>query len=146
MTYVLKEKGRATIIYDLCVFLDGVDAKVNELLGVREEDGSGSLLVVTAITRIEDFDADLALLVWLAGGDCEATLVTPYPEAPVPKSMAMTCVKSLSSFRRAIQILTYYISEDAPPQGSLLRKQTSSCQPSPKGLRGRPGAVPPEGL
>jgi hypothetical protein len=72
MAYVLEEVGRSAVIHDLRVFLDGVDAEFNELLAIREEDGSGCLLVVTAITGIEDFDADLALLVRLAGGDGEA--------------------------------------------------------------------------
>jgi hypothetical protein len=100
--YVLEEVGRPAVLHDLCVFLDGIHSELQELLLVREENGSGCLLVVTAVAGIEDLNPKFALLVGLPGSDCEAGSRREYPEAPVPKSMAMTCVKSLSSLSRAI--------------------------------------------
>jgi hypothetical protein len=52
--------------------LYGIDAKVDELLPIGEKDGSGGLLVITTITRIENFYPDFAFLVWLSGCDGEA--------------------------------------------------------------------------
>lgn len=81
--------------------------KVHKVVIVIEQDSSGSLLVVAAVARVEHLDSDLAVLVGVPGGDGIAASLTKYPEAPVPKSMAMTCVKELSSLSRAmIQIIT----------------------------------------
>lgn len=68
----MEEIRRAAVVYNLRIFLNGIDAKIDELMSIREKDGSGGLLIITAITRIEDFNPDLALLVWLFGCDGEA--------------------------------------------------------------------------
>jgi len=106
----LEEICCAPVLDDLGVFLNRVHSKIEKFLFVGEEDGSGGLLVVTAVAGVEDLYPKFSLLVGLFGRDGEAVCGGRYPEAPVPKSMAMTCVNSLSSFSKAIQILTYYIS------------------------------------
>jgi hypothetical protein len=68
----LEEVGSPAVLHDLGVLLDGIDAELDEFLGVRKEDGGGSLLVVAAVAGVEDLDAQLTFLVGLAGGDGKA--------------------------------------------------------------------------
>jgi hypothetical protein len=57
---------------------------------ITEKYSCGGLLVIAAITRVEDFNPKLSLLIQLLGSDCESEFNKNYPEAPVPKSIAMT--------------------------------------------------------
>lgn len=61
-------------------------------------------MVVAAVAWVEDLYPDLAVLVEVFGGDGVTNLLQyiGYPEAPVPKSMATTCVKMSSYLSKAI--------------------------------------------
>ena len=70
--YTLEQHGSSTILHNFSVFLYGIHSKLQELPLVREKNSSGSLLIITAITWIEDLDAKLALLVGLFGSNGKA--------------------------------------------------------------------------
>jgi hypothetical protein len=82
--------------------LDGVASELQELMFITEEYGCGSLLVIAAVTWVEHFNTKLSLLINLFGSYGESESSRKYPDAPVPKSIAMTCVKMLSSLSKAI--------------------------------------------
>lgn len=65
----MEQHGGVAILNDLSVFLERVDAKVNERPIIVEEDGCRGFLIIAAIARVEDLDANLAVLVGVAWGN-----------------------------------------------------------------------------
>ena len=104
----MKKHCSISIFNDLSVFLQCIDAKINEFALIIEEYGCRGFLVIASVAGIKNLDADFSILVWMSWSDSVSELRCLYPEAPVPKSMAMTCVKELSSLSNAmlIQIIT----------------------------------------
>jgi hypothetical protein len=86
----LEEEGCVAVLNDFSIFLQRIVPKINKVAVVIEEDGGGRFLVIAAIAGIEHFDSNFAILIGMPWRDRVSVLVGMYPEAPVPKSMAMT--------------------------------------------------------
>lgn len=69
----MEQHGGVAILNDLSVLLERVDAEVNERPIIVEEDGCGGFLIIAAIARVEDLDANLAVLVGVAWGNGVST-------------------------------------------------------------------------
>lgn len=77
-------------------------SKVYKLPFIIKKDGGRSFLIVAPITRVKYLDTNLSILIRVPWRNCITTLIKIYPEAPVPKSIAITCVNKLSSFSKAM--------------------------------------------
>jgi hypothetical protein len=64
--------------------------EIDKIAVVIEENGGGGFLVIATIAGIEHLYSDFAILVGVPGGYCVTEVLERYPEAPVPKSIAIT--------------------------------------------------------